>query len=480
MLVGCLIVIGGTLRADEPLVVDPYKVYAATSEALLRCGPDEEYYRTDQLKPGQELEVYVETEDGWLGVRPPDTSFSWIPASQVRLSNDHKTGIVEHKKAVAWVGSNLGTARKYRWQVRLAPGEQVAVISESKSATATGEEETWLKIVPPPGEFRWIHVKDTEKSKEAAERRLFAAQPKVNPEIQVATAVVEAERTAKRTTRPMSAAERAAQRELEAAFGDDEANVATTTSEPNRNDSQSRNDSSVVESEQGVPADNTTTESFDEPIGTGVRNQLRTPKPSEVSLRQQTEIRPLDTGSDNAAGSTSPRDYGIAQASFSASSPAAGRAAPDDPWEQARSAPRRMTAPPIDATELKLANLEKLQLMLAKQMAGGADAATVDQLRVRANLLIETETEPVMRGRLRLFVEQVERYQHAVRGRGDAVPASGLTAGSANTSTQGGSTNHSTSKASSCRSFPLGRKRRPMPYRIAAVARSPMSNRYRD
>ncbi len=36
----------------------------------------------------------------------------------------------------------------------------------------------------------------------------------------------------------------------------------------------------------------------------------------------------------------------------------------------------------------------------------------------------------------------------------------------------------STSKASSCRSFPLGRKRRPMPYRIAAVARSPMSNRY--
>ncbi len=148
--------------------------------------------------------------------------------------------------------------------------------------------------MPPPGEFRWIHVKDTEKSKEAAERRLFAAQPKVNPEIQVATAVVEAERTAKRTTRPMSAAERAAQRELEAAFGDDEANVATTTSEPNRNDSQSRNDSSVVESEQGVPADNTTTESFDEPIGTGVRNQLRTPKPSEVSLRQQTEIRPLD------------------------------------------------------------------------------------------------------------------------------------------------------------------------------------------
>ncbi len=75
----------GNPRADEPLVVDPLQSLCRNIGSAAALWTDEEYYRTDQLKPGQELEVYVETEDGWLGVRPPDTSFSWIPGQPSSL-----------------------------------------------------------------------------------------------------------------------------------------------------------------------------------------------------------------------------------------------------------------------------------------------------------------------------------------------------------------------------------------------------------
>ncbi|TWU01915.1 hypothetical protein Pla100_16510 [Neorhodopirellula pilleata] len=171
------------LQADESseggqgVVDDPYLVFVAEETAHLRCGPSGEYYRTDPLRHGQELEVYVETAEGWLGVRPTDDSFCWIPAETVKLLNEQDAdsrGVIRptaiagkavqaeviENKTVAWIGTNLGRARRYRWQVQLGEGEIVTILGSSERDGPDGPQ-IWYRIVPPSGEFRWIHRSQT-------------------------------------------------------------------------------------------------------------------------------------------------------------------------------------------------------------------------------------------------------------------------------------------------------------------------------
>ena len=73
-------------RAENPVLVDQSDLTFETvfdlrryvPKAYTRCGPADDYYRTDPLRQGQELQVYTETDDGWLGIRPPKESFCWV------------------------------------------------------------------------------------------------------------------------------------------------------------------------------------------------------------------------------------------------------------------------------------------------------------------------------------------------------------------------------------------------------------------
>ncbi|MFG0264040.1 MAG: hypothetical protein ACF8AM_02675, partial [Rhodopirellula sp. JB055] len=155
----------GSGDSASPFVSEPYLVFVAEESAYLRCGPSGDDYRTDPLRHGQELEVYVETEDGWLGVRPTDDSFCWIPADAAKLIDsdlgpnakpDALEAEIIEDKTVAWIGTNLGRARRYRWLVQLREGETVTILGRSERDGPDGPQ-TWYRIVPPSGEFRWIH-----------------------------------------------------------------------------------------------------------------------------------------------------------------------------------------------------------------------------------------------------------------------------------------------------------------------------------
>ncbi len=142
--------------APAPDEADPYVVYVAQAEAHTRCGPSGEHYRTDPLRHGQKLEVYVETPDGWLGVRPPDDSFSWVIADAVEVGRSGDTGTILEDRTVSWIGTHLGRARRYQWQVQLAEGEPVTILGKSEREGPDGPQ-LWYRVVPPSGEFRWIH-----------------------------------------------------------------------------------------------------------------------------------------------------------------------------------------------------------------------------------------------------------------------------------------------------------------------------------
>ncbi|KAA5541377.1 hypothetical protein FYK55_17550 [Roseiconus nitratireducens] len=178
-------------HAQQPLVdpepVDaveetaPYVVFVAQASSFARCGPGEDHYRTDPLRQGQELEVYLETGDGWLGIRPPEDSFCWLPAHATDLSSDGSTATVRDDETVVWIGTQLGRARRYRWQVQLNAGEQVSVIGKMERDGKEGPE-TWLRIVPPSGEFRWVHRDQVVESAEQLVEQTRIAKSEDRPE----------------------------------------------------------------------------------------------------------------------------------------------------------------------------------------------------------------------------------------------------------------------------------------------------------
>ena len=135
---------------------EPYDVYVDQEQVVARCGPGGEYYRTDPLRHGQKLEVYLEAEKGWLGVRPPEGSFSWVTADAIQLDRSGKIGKVIEDGTLSWIGTHLGKARKYLWQVQLAAGETVTILGRAEREGPDGPQ-LWYRIAPPAGEFRWVH-----------------------------------------------------------------------------------------------------------------------------------------------------------------------------------------------------------------------------------------------------------------------------------------------------------------------------------
>lgn len=154
---------------------EPYDVYVDQEQVVARCGPGGEYYRTDPLRHGQKLEVYLEAEKGWLGVRPPEGSFSWVTADAIQLDRSGKVGKVIEDGTLSWIGTHLGKARKYLWQVQLAAGETVTILGRAEREGPDGPQ-LWYRIGPPAGEFRWVHRDQVVENPE----ELLRDKPKPN------------------------------------------------------------------------------------------------------------------------------------------------------------------------------------------------------------------------------------------------------------------------------------------------------------
>lgn len=136
---------GGSARAD----FSPYEARVVASGASVRSGPGDKYYATDTLAEGDVVEIYREKPGGWLAIRPPKNSFSWIAGKDLTLRDG---GLAEvNKEGVASrIGSRLSDKHNAS-QVRLKKGEVVEVLDHENV-----NGETWYKISPPAGEFRWI------------------------------------------------------------------------------------------------------------------------------------------------------------------------------------------------------------------------------------------------------------------------------------------------------------------------------------
>ncbi len=157
--------------AKDPDLSFPYTAATAVDAVEVRCGPDWSYYPTQRLERGVAVDVYRHEPGGWLAIRPPQGSFSWLPARQVKRSSDPAVGEVTLDGAVAWVGSSAAELSQHKWQVRLKQGELVEILGEQSMSIGPGfATETYVKIAPPAGEFRWIHAENAQSPHAVAHR----------------------------------------------------------------------------------------------------------------------------------------------------------------------------------------------------------------------------------------------------------------------------------------------------------------------
>jgi hypothetical protein len=140
----------------------PYSAFIAVEGAEVVSGPGHRYYATDRLARGTQIEVYAEEASGWLAIRPPEGSFSWVPGERIeRLAEDEAIGRVT-EPTPAWVGTAAEKVKEHRELVTLKADEMVRILGEKQVAVGD-EPQVWLKIAPPAGEFRWVHLRDVSR-----------------------------------------------------------------------------------------------------------------------------------------------------------------------------------------------------------------------------------------------------------------------------------------------------------------------------
>ena len=127
--------------------------YVVHADSYVRSGPGQRYYPTQQLPQGFAVEVYRHDGAGWCAIRPPEGSFCWVAAHEVRLVEPNVAEVIA-ERAVTRVGSTLSPTRS-AVQVLLERGERVAVVTGNPS-----DDPNWLRVASPAGEFRWISARD--------------------------------------------------------------------------------------------------------------------------------------------------------------------------------------------------------------------------------------------------------------------------------------------------------------------------------
>jgi uncharacterized protein YgiM (DUF1202 family) len=146
----------------------PVTVAVSADHAYLRCGPGDDFYPTERLSAGTDVEVWAIEASGYCAVRPIRGSYSWVLACDVQAESapsdgsaagpGRTTGVVVTDGAVARVGSQLNDLRHVT-QVALEAGERVTILEHVRIPDGRHAGD-WVRIEPPSGEFRWARAED--------------------------------------------------------------------------------------------------------------------------------------------------------------------------------------------------------------------------------------------------------------------------------------------------------------------------------
>jgi hypothetical protein len=145
------------LRAQAPATADIRTVTAEVAEVRPQPSTKAAFYVTNRLGRGARVEVIEERPDGWLKIRPPQGSFSWINTRFLDHIVPHQPHHVIHTEDDVPVIVGSETIKDHRPDVvgvKLKRGTQVISIGPAQ----TDAEGNWMPIEPPPSEFRYVRA----------------------------------------------------------------------------------------------------------------------------------------------------------------------------------------------------------------------------------------------------------------------------------------------------------------------------------
>ena len=136
----------------------PFTARIILPNAEVRSGPgsDSKLYGTNNLKAGDVITVVQERTDGWLAIRPPDGSFTWVQSKYlqriVATQPNYLVQTNDGNKVPVYIGSAVLNTKPTLESARLTRGSQV----KSLGAAQSDGKENWIPIVPPENELRYI------------------------------------------------------------------------------------------------------------------------------------------------------------------------------------------------------------------------------------------------------------------------------------------------------------------------------------
>ena len=327
----------------------PYTAYINADDVYVRSGPGQSYYPTSKLKLGQAIEVYRHDPGGWFAVRPPEGSFSWVSAKYLQEGKDG-IAVVTGDRVVARVGSELSDIRDVI-QVRLDRGEEVEILETLDLESGNGPQ-TWCKVAPVAGEFRWVLGKYLDRDPPTALAK--NGDPRRN--------LLLAKRDADRGAASGLSKSASLQQERDA---DDDA---------------------------GSPAD----EGAAEQSSHGGFRPLR----KSGSSNQETQTAASRT---NATRPAQPTSFQKQSALESANSAAARGSA--------KQSPSRTTANPLPRGEQFRAAIDEIDLAISNMIVEDPSAWSFDEVREQAEAALSQAQTAVERGHARLLLGKIARFE---------------------------------------------------------------------
>jgi hypothetical protein len=148
-----LAALAGPARAQTVL----YTAVVLPREAEVRSGnsTSPELYATNRLRQGNVVEVMQDMGDGWLAIRPPADSFSYVNTRFVKEHPDAKgVWVVYGDNVPVFMGSEVEDRKPTVRGASVQRGTQL----RSKGQPRPDGDDRWLPIVPPPQEVRYIRA----------------------------------------------------------------------------------------------------------------------------------------------------------------------------------------------------------------------------------------------------------------------------------------------------------------------------------
>ena len=91
-------VLAGLLAGSGPALAQTYplKATVVVPKVEVRSGPTDKYYVTAELQQGESVTIVRPSKEaGWLEIKPPRGSFTWINAKHVKLIDPYEAVAVD-------------------------------------------------------------------------------------------------------------------------------------------------------------------------------------------------------------------------------------------------------------------------------------------------------------------------------------------------------------------------------------------------